>query len=394
MADAKDQAGKSYAPATDLVHLGREPAACHGFVNPPLYRGSTVLFPSFEALEAHDLPYTYGRNGSPTFAALETALCALEGGDACVLAPSGLAAVTTALLAFVRAGDEVLITDSVYRPTRRFCDKMLAPLGVTTRYFDPHVGAGIKDLIAPNTRVVYLETPGSQTFEMQDIPAIVAALAGRDIITMLDNTWATPLYYQPIKNGIDVSIQAATKYLGGHADSLLGTITANARAADRLKAGHLHLGVCAGAADTDLCLRGLRTLDVRLSRHHQSALAVADWLKARAEVAEVLYPALPGAPGHAIWKRDFSGATGLFSVLLNPIDKAQLARFCNRLQLFGMGWSWGGYESLVVPFDPRSYRSATAWQHPGPALRFHIGLEAPADLIADLENGFAATAGS
>ncbi|MBX9683916.1 MAG: cystathionine beta-lyase [Hyphomicrobium sp.] len=388
MADSNDGSGPKYKAATNAVHLGRAPFDQHGFVNTPVYRGSTVLYPSLAKLTSRDQAYTYGRRGTPTTRALEEALCELEGGASAILTSSGLSAVATALLAFVQTGDHLLIVDSVYQPTRIFCDRMLSKLGVTTTYYDANIGGSIAQLFQPNTRLVLVESPGSQTFEMQDIPAIAAATQARNIWLIADNTWASPLYCKPLALGVDVSIQAATKYVVGHADAMLGAVITNARAAKQLDAAKEALGTCPGSEETYLALRGLRTLDVRLSRHMASGLAVAQWLAARSEVARVLHPALPTHPGHALWQRDFSGASGLFSVILKPVSEKKLAALLDGLTLFGMGYSWGGFESLVIPFDPSSYRTAMPWREAGPALRFHIGLEAVDDLLADLEAGF------
>ncbi len=377
-------------PATAVVHLGREPHAHHGFVNVPVYRGSTVLYPTLASLDAKTQAYTYGRRGTPTVRALEDALTRLAGGADTKLTASGYQAVTTALLAFVEAGDHILMVDTTYQPTRQFCDTMLRRLGVETEYYDPLVGSGISRLIRRNTRLVYVESPGSQTFEMQDIPAIAAAAraASDKIWVLADNTWATPLYCQPLALGADVSIEAGTKYLVGHADALLGSVTANARAARHIEMSAGHLGVCPGSEETFLGLRGLRTLDVRLARHQETGLRLARWLQGRKEIARVMHPALPDDPGHALWKRDFKGSTGLFSVLLKPVSRRALAAFLDDLKLFGMGYSWGGYESLVIPFDCSSYRTAAPWTGEGQALRIHAGLETADDLIADLAAGF------
>ncbi|MBU2581159.1 MAG: cystathionine beta-lyase [Alphaproteobacteria bacterium] len=393
---SKNEKGRVRGPATRVTHSGREPLAQHGFVNTPVYRGSTVLFPTYDKLVAYDQRYTYGRNTTPTTDALCEAIGELEGAAFTVLATSGLHAVSTAILSFVEAGDEILMTDSVYFPTRRFCDQVLARMGVKTIYYDPLIGGGISELICDKTRLVFTESPGSQTFEMQDIPAIVAAARAREKWVLMDNTWATPLYFRALDHGVDVSIQSATKYIVGHADALLGTIAANARAAPHVKRTSIALGNSAGSEETFLGLRGLRTLDVRLERHQRSGLEMANWLKAREEVAEVLHPGLPDCPGHDIWKRDFLGASGLFSIVLKPVSQAGLAALLDHLKFFGMGFSWGGYESLVVPFECSNTRTATAWKRDGPALRLHIGLEDVADLKADLEAGFArmAAAGS
>ncbi len=378
-----------HRPATQVVHLGRDPVTAHGFVNPPVYRGSTVLFPTVEKLWKRDQEYTYGRTSTPTVKALEAAIAQVEGGAATELTASGYQAVSTAIFAFVESGDHILVSDSVYNPTRRFCDRLLTKLGVETTYYDPVIAAGIDKLVRPNTRLIFTESPGSQTFEVQDIPAIAAVAKKRKLWLLLDNTWASPLYFRPFDHGVDVSIQAATKYIVGHADAMLGAITSNERAAKLVANAKDVLGVCPGSEETYLGQRGLRTLATRLAQHQKSGLEMARWLEARPEVARVLHPALPSHPQHEIWKRDFLGASGLFGVILQPTSKKALAAMLDNLELFGMGFSWGGYESLVIPFDPTSYRTATRWQAEGPALRFHIGLEDVEDLKADLEAGFA-----
>jgi cystathionine beta-lyase len=373
---------------TRLVHAGREPARHHGFVNTPIYRGSTILFPTVEALEANAQDFTYGRLGTPTVRALEEAIAELEGGLRTLLTPSGLSAIATSLLAFLAAGDELLVSDSVYRPTRRFCDSVLKRLGVKTIYYDPLIGAGIEKLITKKTKVVFTESPGSQTFEVQDVPAVAEAAHAAGALVILDNTWATPLFFKPFAHGADVSIQAATKYIGGHADIMLGSITMNERTTAAVARTHEDLGLCTGPEDVYFGLRGLRSLGVRLERHQRSALEMARWLAERPEVARVIHPGLPSDPGHAIWKRDFTGASGLFSIVLKPAAHDRLAAMLDGLSLFGMGYSWGGFESLILPFDPRDYRSATEWRAEGPALRLHIGLEDVDDLKADLDAGF------
>jgi cysteine-S-conjugate beta-lyase len=374
--------------ATRLVHAGREPARQHGFVNTPIYRGSTVLFPTVAALEANDQAFTYGRSGTPTVRALEEAIAELEGGHRTLLTPSGLSAIATALIAFVAAGDEVLVVDSIYRPARRFCDHVLSRLGVKITYYDPLIGGRIERLITKQTKVVFTESPGSQSFEVQDIPAIAAAAHAAGAVVILDNTWATPLYFKSFAHGADVSIQAATKYIVGHADAMLGAITATEQASRAVERAHEDLGLCPGPEDVYLGLRGLRSLGVRLERHQKSALELARWLAGRPEVARVLHPVLPDDPGHALWKRDFTGASGLFSIVLKPVPREKLAAMLDGLSLFGMGYSWGGFESLILPFDPSAYRTATKWTAEGPALRLHVGLEDVEDLKADLEAGF------
>jgi cystathionine beta-lyase len=374
---------------TRLVHAGREPARYHGFVNTPIYRGSTILFPTVAALEANAQDFTYGRLGTPTVKALEEAICELEDGHRTLLTPSGLSAIVTALLAFVSSGDELLVSDSVYRPTRRFCDSVLKRLGVKIIYYDPLIGGGIASLITKKTKAVFAESPGSQTFEVQDIPAIAKAAHEAGAVLILDNTWATPLFFKSFAHGADVSIHAATKYIVGHADAMLGAVTATEAASRAIVKTHEELGLCPGPEDVYLGLRGLRSLGVRLERHQKSALEMARWLAERPEVARVIHPGLPSDPGHAIWKRDFTGSSGLFSIVLKPVAHDRLAAMLDGLSLFGMGYSWGGFESLIIPFDPRDYRSATEWQADGPALRLHIGLEDVDDLKADLDAGFA-----
>ena len=381
-------------PETRLVTTGRDTEGQYGFVNPAVYHASTVLYPTAEDQVAHRSRYQYGRRGTPTSEALEGALRAIEG-DACAgvaLMPSGLAAISTALLSVTGSGDHILVTDSVYRPTRNFCDGLLKRMGVETTYYDPLIGADIGRLFKPNTKVVFVEAPGSQSFEMQDIPAIAKVAHGRDALVLMDNTWATPLYFRALDKGVDLSIQAGTKYIGGHSDVMIGCVSANAASLPALKAAMNLLGLCVGPDDMFLALRGLRTLAVRLARHYQSGLTVARWLSQRPEVARVLYPALEGDPGHAIWKRDFTGACGLFSIVLKPTPEKAVHAFMNALQLFGMGYSWGGFESLVILFDCSEYRTATKWSPGGPTLRFHVGLEDVGDLIADLDRGFAAMA--
>lgn len=379
-------------PATRLVTAGRDPQAYFGFVNPPVYHASTVLYPTAADQVDHRARYQYGRRGTPTSEALETALRELEG-EACAgvaLLPSGLAAISTALMAVASSGDHILVPDSVYRPTRNFCNGLFKRMGVETTYYDPLIGDGIAKLFKPNTRAVFTEAPGSQSFEMQDIAAIARVAHDKGAIVLTDNTWATPLYCRPLEHGADLSIQAGTKYIGGHSDIMFGCVSANAKTHAALKDTTYQLGLCVGPDDMFLALRGLRTMGVRLARHMESGLKVARWLESRPEVLRVLHPALESNPGHAIWKRDFTGACGLFSIVLKPCAEKAVHAFMDELTLFGMGYSWGGFESLVISFDCADYRTATKWAPGGPALRFHIGLEDPDDLIADLERGFAA----
>ncbi len=381
-------------PDTKVTIGGRNPQAHHGYVNPPVYHASTLLYRTAEDYVAGAGRYQYGRLGTPTSEALEAAIREIEGprcADVALL-PSGLAAISTALMSVLKSGDHVLVTDSAYGPARQFCDSVLSRYGVTTTYYDPLIGSGIAALMQANTRAVYAESPGSLTFEMQDIAAIADVAHRHGALMLMDNTWASPLYFRALDHGVDLSIQSGSKYIGGHCDLMLGTVSANQAAAQRLKDTVTAMGLCVGPDDMNLALRGLRTLAVRLRQHHQSGLAVARWLSERPEVLKVLHPALPGAPGHELWKRDFSGASGLFSVILKPVPELAVMALLNALTLFGIGASWGGYESLAIPFDIASYRTATKWTPGGPAVRFHIGLEDVGDLIADLERGFAALA--
>lgn len=381
---------KPLDPQTELVTSGRDTVAQKGFVNPPIVRGSTVLYPTAEDLHAHRGEFQYGRHGTPTTKALQEALMALEGPQCAGvgLTPSGVAAISTALLAVLKAGDHLLVIDSVYRPTRNFCDGLLKRFGIETTYFDPLIGAGIEALFRPNTKAVLVEAPGSQSFEMPDIPAIAAVAHRKDALVIDDNTWATPFFHRSLDQGVDISLQAATKYIGGHSDIMFGTISANAKAWPAISEAIRLLGACAGPDDVFLALRGLRTLAVRLAHHQQSGLEIARWLAKRPEVLRVLHPALEDDPGHAIWKRDFTGASGLFSVVLKPAPQQAVDALLDTVKLFGMGYSWGGYESLVIPFDCTEYRTATKWNPGGPTLRLHIGLEHVEDLKADLASGF------
>ena len=379
---------KDKRPDTRLVHGGRRPEWRGRLVNPPVHRGSTILFDSVEemraAAPAFGKPY-YGLHGTPTQWALAEALTELEPGAAgTFLYSSGLAAVTAALLTVLSAGDELLVTDSVYGPTRRFCDGFLRRYGVATRYYDPMVGAGIAGLIGDKTKAVLLESPGSVTMEVQDVPAICAAVRERGVATLIDNTWATPLFFPALSHGCDMAILAGTKYVGGHADVMLGSVTANADWYPKLERTSWDLGHAVSPDDAWLGSRGLRTMAVRLRQHQANALAVAEWLKAQPRVARVLHPAFADCPGHEVWQRDFTGASGLFSFVLRGGGDADRTRFIDALTLFGIGYSWGGYESLVVPHDPERLRTVTSWQAEGPLVRLHIGLEDPADLIGDL----------
>ncbi len=383
---------------TILAHAGRDPEKHQGMVNTPVFRASTILHEDLESYEApRDEDYlriSYGRHGTPTTRALEDAVAQLEGGYRAVALPSGLAAIVAALCAFVKTGDHLLVVDSVYGPARNFCNARLKPNGVEVEYYDPLIGAGIAKLIRPNTRAVFCESPGSLTFEIQDIPAIAAAAHEKGVPVLADTTWGTPYFFRSFEHGVDVSIHAATKYICGHSDVMMGIIVTNEKHWRTVRKSVADYAYSASPDDCYLALRGLRTLGVRMQHQMKSALKVAAWLKARPEVKAVLYPALEGAPGHAIWKRDFSGAAALFSFIVQSAHAKQVPAFVNALELFGIGSSWGGYESLVNLAHADRYRSATKWNPGGETIRLHIGLEDPDDLIADLERGFAAMKGA
>lgn len=377
---------------TKLTHLLRGQGRS-GVVNPPVTRASTILFPTLDEFEKAErgqsaIP-SYGRVGTPSSLALEAALAELDEADHAIVLSSGLAAIVTSLLAFLSRGDHLLMVDSAYGPARRFCDQELLRMGVEVTYYDPAIGGGIAKLIKENTRAVYCESPGSLTFEMQDIPAIAKAAHAKGVAVIADNTWATPLYFRAFAHGVDVSVHSATKYVSGHADLVMGVITCQKQHYAPLFRVYKNLGATAAPDNCYLAVRGLRTMGIRLKRHAETAMALVDWLLKQPEVERILYPALPGDPGHTLWKRDMTGACGLFSVLLKPMPRSALAAMLDGFKLFGMGFSWGGFESLVVPFDVAKTRTATSWAHKGPALRIHAGLEAAEDLIDDLEEGFA-----
>jgi cystathionine beta-lyase len=375
-------------PDTAIVHGGRRDEWRGRIVNPPVHRASTVLFDSVAELRAATpglgKPY-YGLHGTPTHWALAEALTELEPGAAgTFLYSSGLAALTAAIMTVVAAGDELLVPDNVYGPTRRFCGGLLKKYNISTRYYDPLVDAGTDGLIGERTGAILLESPGSLTMEVQDVPGLCAAAKARGVATLLDNTWATPLFFPAMAAGVDLSILAGTKYVGGHADVMLGSVTANADWYPRLERTSWDLGHGVSPDDAWLGSRGLRTMALRLRQHEANALKVAHWLKAHEKVARVLHPAFPDCPGHEHWVRDFSGASGLFSFVLRDGSSADRDRLIDALELFGIGYSWGGYESLAVPADPAPIRTATTWQAEGPLVRLHIGLEDPDDLIEDL----------
>nr|WP_116343252.1 cystathionine beta-lyase [Cupriavidus taiwanensis] len=384
--------------STQLVCAGRHPARFGGVVNTPVFRASTILAGSMAEWEemkrarAAEEPgaTTYGRYGTPTTHALEEAIAALEGGYRSLVFPSGLAAISTALTALLSAGDHVLVTDSAYSPTRAFLERVLTRFGVEVETYDPGAGTQIEALLRPNTRVVYVESPGSETFDIQDIPAISTAAHRHGAVVVMDNTWGTPLYFKPFSHGVDVSVQAATKYIVGHSDAMLGVVTCNRDTWPLIKQTTQDMGQIAGPDDVYLALRGLRTMAVRLQRHWESGLRVAQWLERQPQVEAVLHPALPSHPGHVLWKRDFTGACGLFSVVLRTNSSGSLAAFIDALEHFGLGVSWGGYESLAIPFTPGKNCTGARWPYQGQAVRMHVGLEDPQDLIDDLQRGLMA----
>lgn len=375
-------AERPLAPETILTHTGRHPERDLGFVNTPVYRGSTVLFPTLDALE-NPKSYDYGRIGNPSSDAVEELVTELEGAADTVLAPSGLSAISLALLTVLQAGDEVLVSDSAYGPTRRFSDKVLTRLGIAVRYYDPR-SEQLDTLIGDKTRAIFIESPGSLTFEVQDIPAIAALARPRDIAVIVDNSWATPLYYKPLALGADIVVHAGTKMFVGHSDVMFGTASANAKWATQMRSTHVQLGLCASPDDCYLAVRGMRTLAIRMKEHGARSTAIAAWLEGQQSVARVIHPALPSHPDHALWQRDFTGAGSVFSIVLEPKPRAALAAMVDGFKLFGIGASWGGYESLCLPSHPEKIRTATSWTEPGPVVRFHIGLEDPEDLKADL----------
>ena len=369
---------------TIVTHAGRTPDQHWGYVNTPVYRGSTILFPTLDALESTEPRFDYGRTGNPSSASVEDTVSALEGAAGTVLTPSGLSAISLALMSVLGTGDDVLISDSAYQPTRRVADGVLKRMGVSVRYYDPTIGSGIAALIADNTKAIFVESPGSLTFEMQDLPAIAALAAPRGIAIIVDNSWATPIYHQPLALGADIVIHAGTKMFVGHSDAMFGTASANEKWYPALKKTHLQLGLCASPDDCFLAARGLRTLAIRMKEHSARSTEIAQWLEGQPGGQRVIHPALPSHPGHAIFARDFTGAGSVFSMILPSKPREALAAMVDGFELFSMGWSWGGYESLCLPIHPERSRTATPWDAGGTMLRLHIGLEAVDDLKADL----------
>ncbi|AKJ40811.1 cystathionine beta-lyase [Pragia fontium] len=375
--------------STQLTQLGRDPAEQYGFVNAPLYKGSTIIYNTLEDIEQKRARFSYGTTGSPTIANLESAWTQLAGAAGTVMSPSGLGAITLAIFTTTKAGDHLLMPDCTYRPTRNFCNNLLAKYGVETTYYDPMIGGDIEKLIKPNTSTIFLEAPGSQSFEVQDVPAIVKVAKKHGIKTIIDNTWATPIFFRAHEHGIDLSVEAGTKYLGGHSDILLGMVSANEACWPELRATYDYMAMLPGADDCILALRGLRTMHLRLKEAERRGLEMAAWLKARPEVQKVLHPAFDDCPGHENWKRDFLGSSGLFSIILKEhFTKSDVANMLDNMSVFSMGFSWGGYESLIIPFNCTDYRTVTQWKPEGFSLRLQIGLEDMDDLKKDLDEGF------
>lgn len=381
-----DKSGKP-AVETVLTHSGRMTGDQFGFVNTPVFRGSTVLFRTLDDLDGHDQPYRYGRTGNPSTRAVETLITELEEATGTVLAPSGLAAISTALLAVLSSGDEILVTDSCYEPTRNFCRETLSRFGIRTVFYNPRVGDGIEALITDATKAIFVESPGSLTFEMQDLPAIAAVAKPRGIAVIVDNSWATPLYHQPLRLGADIVVHAGTKMFIGHSDAMFGTISANEQYWPQVSRSHRLAGICASPDDAFLAARGLRTLAIRMKEHERRALELARWFEGQPTVRQVMHPGLESHPDHAIWRRDFTGSGSLFSVLLEPAPREAVAAMVDNFALFGMGYSWGGYESLCLPVHPARIRTAVAWNAQGDVFRIHVGFEDIEDLKADMAAG-------
>ena len=375
---------------TRLAHMGNDPRDFHGYVNPPVVRASTILYPDYETMRDRTQKYNYGINGTPTTEALMDALSALEGAAGTVLVPSGLAAISVPVFSFAEAGMHMLVIDSLYNPSRQYCDTVLTPLGVEIEYFPPNIGENFNKLMRPNTGIVLLEAPGSNSFEICDVPLLagIAHENNNNCVVMMDNTWATPLFFKPLDHGVDVSIHALTKYPAGHADILMGGVSANARCFPRLQRATRAMGMCVGGDDAYQVLRSMRSMGVRLRHHEKSTLQICQWLQAHKQVSRVLYPALPDDPGHALWQRDFSGASGLFSFVIKDRGKDEAGAFLNALKIFGLGYSWAGYESLAVISD-FSDRKACHGPDEGTTIRLQIGLEDAEDLMADIDQALA-----
>ena len=386
-----DKATETKGINTRLAHIGHDPRSYHGFVNPPVVRASTVLFPDYETMRDRNQKYVYGTHGTPTTDALADALSDLESAAGTILVPSGLAAISVPVFAFAEAGMHMLVVDSLYSPNRRFCDTVLSRLGIEVEYFSPHVGDDFAKLMRANTGIVMLEAPASNSFEMCDVPLLtnIAHDENPNCVVMMDNTWATPLFFKPLDHGVDISIHALTKYPSGHSDVLMGGVSANERTWERLHDADGAMGMCVGGDDAYLVLRGMRSMGVRLERHEKTTMALCQWLQGHQQVSRVLYPALPDDPGYALWKRDFSGASGLFSFIIKDKSREECGAFLNALQIHGLGYSWAGYESLAV-MPQFQDRVVTHGPNDGTTIRIQVGLEDADDLMADIERGLAA----
>ncbi|MCF8474299.1 MAG: cystathionine beta-lyase [Emcibacter sp.] len=379
---------------TKIASIGRDKRYTHGAINTPVYHASTLTFDTVRDMKnatanRHKGTLSYGRRGNPTTYALSDAMCALEGADGCFLYPSGLAAISGAILSFVKTGDHILIADGVYEPTRSFAHKILKKMGVQVTFYDPLIGANIKNLIQENTRIIFVESPCSVTMEIQDIPAIAVSAHERGVLVMMDNTWGTPLHFKPFDHGVDFSIHAGTKYIVGHSDAMMGSVSTRKEYYNELCDMSYQMGYAMAPDDAYLALRGIRTLKVRLKQHEKNALKIAQWLETRPEVDHVRHPALKTCPGHEIWKRDFTGSNGLFSFVLKEGHETATTAMMEGMSHFKMGFSWGGYESLILTYyGIKNYRTTTEWNYKGPLIRLHVGLEDPEDLIADLDRAF------
>lgn len=373
---------------TLLTHAGSKPDEYHGAVNVPPHRMSTIVFRTYEEFEkVPNVPYSYGRAGTPSSAAFEEGIAAIEGAFRSVATCSGLSAILTALMAFTEAGDHILITDNCYGPSRKSCEEILRRFGVDVEYYPPLIGADIEKMFRPNTKLVFMEAPGSLTFEVQDVGAITAAAKKAGIKTAIDNSWATPLFFRPIEFGIDVSVMSATKYISGHSDVMLGVVSSNEESWPQVKRAALMLGLCGGSEELYLGLRGLRTLNVRLRQHQKNALDIAQWLSQQPQVKRVHHPALPSCPGHENWKKYYKGSSGTFGIILHQTDRKKIAAMLDGMEFFNLGFSWGGFESLLFPEQPKPIRTAQAWTEEGFSLRLHIGLEDVEDIRRDLAAG-------
>ena len=379
-----------YNKETKIILSGKNNNSKNSFVNSPIYKGSTVIFKTVKEMNAsmknkHMQTLAYGRYGSPSTFEFEKAIAEIEGGYSAVATSSGTAAIVASLLAILKTGDHILITDSAYGITRNLTKNLLKNMGISTTFYNPNIGIEIQDLIKKNTKAIFLESPGSLTFEIQDVPMLVEIANKNNLVTIIDNTWGTPLFFKPFYHGIDISIQSATKYIVGHSDAMLGVIITNKKYEKCIRESAHNMGSCPGPEDIYLGIRGIKTLSIRLERHQKNALKIIEWLKTRKEIDKILYPAIPENSGYKIWKRDFLGASGLFGVTLKKTKKSLIHQMLNKLQLFNIGYSWGGYESLILPVNPEKYRDTYQWKKEGGTLRIHAGLENADDLINDLK---------